>query len=201
MTDKNMAAEENVPPHFICPITYQVMKDPVIDNDGVSYEREAITEWLRKGNTTSPTTQKPLLLSDLRPNRALREAIEQHLGITTTVPAPPLLSAEETSGGSAAVMPAEIISAGEFCIFFLTTHHCGLCSKYHKTHLSSTIKLSWLLFHGYFLSKFKVMLLLDFLCNSMAKLYWTRRKRDRFRRWWDNSDQITNSDCRVTNNA
>lgn len=101
-------ANPDVPQHFICPITCEIMKDPVIDNDGVSYEREAITEWLAKGNTTSPATQKYLGMSDLRPNRALREAIEQHLGIESTVPAPSVPTATETFPA----VPVEIISTG-----------------------------------------------------------------------------------------
>ena len=109
MSDNSNATQETVPAHFICPITCEVMKDPVIDNEGVSYERAAITEWLIKGNTTSPATQKPLSVADLRPNRALREAIEEHLGITTTVPpAPPVPMEIEPAG-----VPAEIITPGE----------------------------------------------------------------------------------------
>lgn len=76
--------DQDVPQHFMCPITLVVMKDPVIDNEGVSYEREAITQWLSQGNTTSPATGKTLTISDLRPNRALREAIETHLGLEPT---------------------------------------------------------------------------------------------------------------------
>ena len=52
------------------------MKDPVSDNQGISYEREAVEEWLNRGHTTSPITKQPLQLSDLRPNIALRKLIE-----------------------------------------------------------------------------------------------------------------------------
>jgi hypothetical protein len=51
------------------------MKDPVIDPDGNSYERQAIEDWLAR-NSTSPITRRPLRINDLRPNRALRESIE-----------------------------------------------------------------------------------------------------------------------------
>jgi len=66
---------QRVPDGFLCPITGEIMKDPVIDNQGISYEREAIEEWLRRGNTTSPF-QQPLQLCDLRPNVDLRKSIE-----------------------------------------------------------------------------------------------------------------------------
>ena len=64
------------PDEFLCPITGVIMKDPVSDNQGISYEREAIETWLKRGNTTSPSTQQHLQLSDLRPNIALRKLIE-----------------------------------------------------------------------------------------------------------------------------
>jgi U-box domain len=35
-------------PSFYCPLTSQVMRDPVVDADGNTYERAAITEWIRK---------------------------------------------------------------------------------------------------------------------------------------------------------
>lgn len=51
------------------------MKDPVIDPEGNSYERVAIEEWLQKNNI-SPITRTPLNINDLRPNRALKDAID-----------------------------------------------------------------------------------------------------------------------------
>jgi len=38
---------------FLCPITHELMTDPVIDPDGNSYERSAIENWLKE-NSTSP---------------------------------------------------------------------------------------------------------------------------------------------------
>ncbi|CAF0990373.1 unnamed protein product [Rotaria sordida] len=62
---------------FLCPITRELMTDPVIDPDGNSYERSAIEDWLKQ-HSTSPITRTPLRLNDLRPNRALRESIEEY---------------------------------------------------------------------------------------------------------------------------
>ena len=64
------------PENFVCPLTLQVMTDPVVDPEGNSYERKAIEDWLQK-NTTSPVTKNPLTLESLVPNGALRAAIEQ----------------------------------------------------------------------------------------------------------------------------
>jgi uncharacterized protein YegL len=65
-------------PNFYCPITDEIMKDPVIDYEGNSYERNAIEEWLRM-NGTSPITRNPLSIAQLVPNRSLRNAIEDEL--------------------------------------------------------------------------------------------------------------------------
>ncbi len=64
----------DVPAHFICPITQEIMKDPVVGLDGNSYERRAITEWLAK-HTTSPISREPMG-NTLIPNRQLKEAID-----------------------------------------------------------------------------------------------------------------------------
>jgi hypothetical protein len=84
------AQNENVPEGFICPLTQEIMSDPVIDPEGNSYERSAIEEWLNK-NKTSPITRSPLAIGDLIPNRALQTAIEEkckELGIVVKKPEP-----------------------------------------------------------------------------------------------------------------
>jgi Mg-chelatase subunit ChlD len=45
--------------HFICPITQVTMTDPVIAQDGHTYERSAIKEWL-KNNDKSPMTREKM---------------------------------------------------------------------------------------------------------------------------------------------
>ena len=42
-----------------------------------SVSRGQIEEWLKRGNPISPCSKKPLQLSDLRPNIALRKLIEE----------------------------------------------------------------------------------------------------------------------------
>jgi len=64
-----------IPESFYCPITHEVMVDPVIDPDGNSYERQAIENWLSH-NAQSPITRNPLTIKDLRPNRALQDSID-----------------------------------------------------------------------------------------------------------------------------
>lgn len=71
------------PSDYICPITQEVMKDPVKFVDGYSYEREAITNWLQTSRT-SPMTREELapnvnIASSLTPNVQLKSKITQYL--------------------------------------------------------------------------------------------------------------------------
>jgi uncharacterized protein YegL len=66
------------PQSFICPITTSLMKDPYIDHEGNSYEKDAILEWL-KNHDTSPITRNKLTVANLAPNRALKESIDMFL--------------------------------------------------------------------------------------------------------------------------
>eukprot|EP01083_Nonionella_stella_P267736 904608_1 len=47
--------DQDVPPHFVCPITYEVMKNPVVLSDGHTYESTAVERWLLR-HDTSPMT-------------------------------------------------------------------------------------------------------------------------------------------------
>ena len=58
---------------FRCPITNEIMQDPVIAMDGFTYEGEAIRRWLSKHNT-SPLT-RDVIRSDLIPNKSLKASI------------------------------------------------------------------------------------------------------------------------------
>jgi len=55
-----------------CPISKEVMTDPVVTADGVTYERNAIEQWLRTSRV-SPRTGLLLSNVELSPNYALRD--------------------------------------------------------------------------------------------------------------------------------
>uniref|UniRef100_A0A7S3Y272 U-box domain-containing protein n=1 Tax=Heterosigma akashiwo TaxID=2829 RepID=A0A7S3Y272_HETAK len=71
------AGNKAIPESFLCPITQTIMADPVLDEDGNSYDREAIEQWIDR-NGTSPITRKPLSKKALRPNRSLLDAIDEY---------------------------------------------------------------------------------------------------------------------------
>jgi hypothetical protein len=64
-----------VPDEYLCPITCEVMEDPVIAEDGQTYEREAIATWVA-GHGTSPMTRQRMA-NTLIPNRAIKASIER----------------------------------------------------------------------------------------------------------------------------
>ena len=61
---------------YLCPITHELFKDPVTASDGHSYEREAISKWIERGNLTSPKSGSPLASTMLFPNYTLRCIIQ-----------------------------------------------------------------------------------------------------------------------------
>lgn len=61
--------------YLLCPITRELMTDPVICEDGQTYERSAIEQWFRRGHHTSPATNASLRQLSLFPNIALRSVI------------------------------------------------------------------------------------------------------------------------------
>ncbi|KAI3934831.1 hypothetical protein MKW92_053903 [Papaver armeniacum] len=64
------------PKDFICSITGQLLGDPVTLETGQTYERRAIQEWLKRGNTTCPITRQPLSASLLpKTNYVLKRLI------------------------------------------------------------------------------------------------------------------------------
>ena len=68
--------EEPPPYNFLCPITQDLMVDPVSLLDGFSYEREAITAWLEE-HDTSPSSGLRLDQKLIIPNHGLRGAIDE----------------------------------------------------------------------------------------------------------------------------
>ncbi|XP_022143444.1 U-box domain-containing protein 21 isoform X1 [Momordica charantia] len=69
-------AEIEIPSHFLCPISLDLMKDPVILCTGITYDRESIEKWIDAGNFLCPVTKQGLTGFDLIPNHALRRMIQ-----------------------------------------------------------------------------------------------------------------------------
>lgn len=67
---------------FVCPLTKQVMRDPVTLENGQTFEREAIEKWFEECKESGrkpvcPLTLKELRSIELNPSIALRNTIEE----------------------------------------------------------------------------------------------------------------------------
>ena len=67
-----------VPDAFLCPLTLDLMLDPVVTSDGQTYERGSIEQWLAQ-SSTSPLTGHHLPHLGLAPNVVLRGLIRDYL--------------------------------------------------------------------------------------------------------------------------
>ncbi|XP_010911941.1 E3 ubiquitin-protein ligase PUB23-like [Elaeis guineensis] len=70
-------AEVEIPSHFLCPISLQIMRDPVTLPTGITYDRDSIERWIYSGkHNTCPVTKQSLPECDLIPNHTLRRLIQ-----------------------------------------------------------------------------------------------------------------------------
>ncbi|GER24532.1 U-box domain-containing protein [Striga asiatica] len=66
-----------LPKDFTCPISLDLMRDPVIISTGQTYDRPSITRWIDDGHSTCPKSGQNLIHTKLIPNRALHNLILQ----------------------------------------------------------------------------------------------------------------------------
>ncbi|KAL5218961.1 hypothetical protein ABZP36_019645 [Zizania latifolia] len=81
-SEEQWKEEEGAFEAFVCPLTKQVMRDPVTIETGQTFEREAILKWFRecRDNGRSPTcplTQRELRTTETTPSVALRSVIQE----------------------------------------------------------------------------------------------------------------------------
>ncbi|UJR17329.1 hypothetical protein I4U23_004224 [Adineta vaga] len=82
MDESNTAKQTNL---LLCPITKQKLRDPVVAEDGYTYEREAIIKWLTYGDGRSPNTRQLLNVDRLIPNRLVKQLIGGEFQFTLDV--------------------------------------------------------------------------------------------------------------------
>ena len=69
---------------FTCPITQEIIKDPVSTKYGHLYEKKAIEDWIDK-NHKCPMTNNPLEHKDLYANFAVKAAIDQFIKLNDDI--------------------------------------------------------------------------------------------------------------------
>lgn len=61
---------------FVCPITLEIIRDPVKTVDDSTFERASIEDWFRRGKKTNPLTNETLISQKLVPNEPMKMAIK-----------------------------------------------------------------------------------------------------------------------------
>ena len=74
-TESAAAMKVPIPLEFVCPLTKEIIRKPLMTRNNINFERDAIISWIQNEDGKCPVTNKPLELSDLIPNRALEEKI------------------------------------------------------------------------------------------------------------------------------
>ncbi|KAK6122975.1 hypothetical protein DH2020_043274 [Rehmannia glutinosa] len=65
------------PEDFRCPISLELMTDPVTVSTGQTYDRVSIQKWLKSGNMICPKTGEKLTSTEMVPNTSLKKLIQQ----------------------------------------------------------------------------------------------------------------------------
>ncbi|KAK7245361.1 hypothetical protein RIF29_40201 [Crotalaria pallida] len=68
-------SDVSVPAYFRCPLSLELMLDPVIVASGQTYERQSIQKWLDHGLTVCPKTHQRLSHTNLIPNYTVKAMI------------------------------------------------------------------------------------------------------------------------------
>ncbi|WVZ04921.1 hypothetical protein V8G54_018267 [Vigna mungo] len=141
-----------IPDEFRCPISLELMKDPVIICTGQTYERSCIKKWLEAGHGTCPKTQQILSTPILIPNHALYGLISSWCEANGVEPPKRLGNlwlCKTTSDGSSELVDLDILvsklssrgiedrrnAVGEHCMAYISSFPLSL----------SLFKIYWLL--------------------------------------------------------
>ncbi|KAM7505056.1 hypothetical protein LguiB_003960 [Lonicera macranthoides] len=97
-----MGSDIEIPQFFLCPISLEIMKDPVILSTGITYDRNSIEKWIFSlENNFCPLTKQVLLDLELIPNHTLRRLIQSWCTLNASygveripTPRPPLTKAQ-----------------------------------------------------------------------------------------------------------
>ena len=83
--EKKDSTVPQAPSSFYCPISMELMAEPVMVATGHTYDRTCIERWIAQGNKSCPVTGMRLRHLELTPNYALRGAIQVRLYATMSL--------------------------------------------------------------------------------------------------------------------
>ena len=74
---QNIKKPVEPPEEFLCPVSLEIMTDPVVLPSGNSIDRSSILNMIANGQKFDPLTREPITEKDLRDNRNLKTRIEK----------------------------------------------------------------------------------------------------------------------------
>lgn len=114
-----------VPPqNLCCPISMEVMSDPVLVATGHTYERSCIEKWIASGHQTCPLSGQHLRHSELTPNIALRNIIQDWAAVNKVALAP----ATRRAGPATPTRPPNILTGHSEIVWAIECHNGKIMS-------------------------------------------------------------------------
>ncbi|CAL0325367.1 unnamed protein product [Lupinus luteus] len=98
---------------FRCPISLELMTDPVTVSTGQTYDRVSIKKWLKAGNKICPKTGEKLTNTELVPNTSIKRLIQQFCidnGVSLSISGNRDISRTIVPGSSAAAHATQFLS-------------------------------------------------------------------------------------------
>lgn len=100
---------------FYCPITQDLMEDPVDIASGLAFERAAITKWFADGHTVCPVTFIELQSLEMKPNTILKRSINEWRERNTMI--------------QLTTMKTKLASEDEEVVLVTLEELCGMCEQ------------------------------------------------------------------------
>ena len=97
--DTRMSNPKQILNEYVCPISHMLMADPVVAEDGFTYEREEIEQWFGTSGNTSPMTRAKIN-KKLIPNQSIKSMMVNFLETN-----PSLVGSEEV------YLPAHVVES------------------------------------------------------------------------------------------
>lgn len=73
------SASDDVPEWMLDPISFDILRDPVVTPSGITYEKSTLMECLQKNGYKDPISRTSLHAVDLVPNLALKESVREYV--------------------------------------------------------------------------------------------------------------------------
>ncbi|KAF3438827.1 hypothetical protein FNV43_RR17102 [Rhamnella rubrinervis] len=100
----------SIPPDFCCPLSLELMTDPVIVASGQTYEKAFIKNWIDLGLTVCPKTRQTLAHTNLIPNYTVKALIAnwcESNNVKLPDPAKTMILNQHHSGNTEAIAPKD----------------------------------------------------------------------------------------------